>query len=99
MGAVVLRRRAHLLWLRPLQVLASCRTREACGGRFGCSSGDVLSCIMHVVSRGCVRRREDNPHVLEFLPEDPATPQKGHAHFSFSEDGKDAAEDHIRCDL
>uniref|UniRef100_A0A7N6FI23 Cullin 7 n=1 Tax=Anabas testudineus TaxID=64144 RepID=A0A7N6FI23_ANATE len=53
-------------------------------GRFSCSTSDVLSCIMHVISKGCIRRNEDNPHIVEFLPEDPSTPQKGQAQFSFS---------------
>uniref|UniRef100_A0A3Q2ZWC0 Cullin 7 n=1 Tax=Kryptolebias marmoratus TaxID=37003 RepID=A0A3Q2ZWC0_KRYMA len=54
------------------------------GSRFSCSTGDVLSCIMHVISKGCVRRNEENPHIVEFVPEDPSTPQKGQAQFSFS---------------
>ncbi|XP_077960477.1 cullin-9 isoform X1 [Gasterosteus aculeatus] len=70
------------------KVLDSCQRREASrpvgAGRFGCSTGDVLSCIMHVIGRGCVRRSEDNPHIVEFLPTDPSTPQKGQAQFSFS---------------
>uniref|UniRef100_A0A3Q2ZIG9 Cullin 7 n=1 Tax=Kryptolebias marmoratus TaxID=37003 RepID=A0A3Q2ZIG9_KRYMA len=48
-------------------------------------TGDVLSCIMHVISKGCVRRNEENPHIVEFVPEDPSTPQKGQAQFSFSQ--------------
>ncbi|XP_047190667.1 cullin-9 isoform X3 [Scophthalmus maximus] len=78
------------------KVLDSCQKREASGsaaaGRFGCSTSDVLSCIMHVISKGCVRRNEENPHIVEFLPEDPSTPQKGQAQFSFSrtETGTDA---------
>uniref|UniRef100_A0A4W5PAQ4 Cullin 9 n=1 Tax=Hucho hucho TaxID=62062 RepID=A0A4W5PAQ4_9TELE len=49
-----------------------------------CSTTDVLSCVMHVISKGYIRRNEDSPHIVEFLPEDPSTPQKGQAHFSFS---------------
>ncbi|XP_072246533.1 cullin-9 isoform X1 [Leuresthes tenuis] len=70
------------------RVLDSCQKQEASrspgAGRFSCSTGDVLSCIMHVISKGCVRRNEDNPHIVEFVPEDPTTPQKGQAQFSFS---------------
>ncbi|MEQ2303720.1 hypothetical protein AMECASPLE_019798 [Ameca splendens] len=70
------------------KVMDSCQKQEAsrspCAGRFGCSTGDVLSCIMHVINKGCVRRNDDNPHIVEFVPEDPSTPQKGHAQFSFS---------------
>uniref|UniRef100_A0AAR2KR47 Cullin-9 n=1 Tax=Pygocentrus nattereri TaxID=42514 RepID=A0AAR2KR47_PYGNA len=49
--------------------------------RFSCSTTDVLSCIMHVINKGYIRRNEDNPHIVEFLVEDPSTPQKGQAHF------------------
>uniref|UniRef100_A0A3Q2CP21 Cullin family profile domain-containing protein n=1 Tax=Cyprinodon variegatus TaxID=28743 RepID=A0A3Q2CP21_CYPVA len=61
----------------PPQVLDSCQKQEASrpagAGRFACSTGDVLSCIMHVINKGCVRRNEDNPHIVEFVPEDPST--------------------------
>uniref|UniRef100_A0A3Q2ZIQ3 Cullin 7 n=1 Tax=Kryptolebias marmoratus TaxID=37003 RepID=A0A3Q2ZIQ3_KRYMA len=70
------------------QVMDSCQKQEVSrssgGSRFSCSTGDVLSCIMHVISKGCVRRNEENPHIVEFVPEDPSTPQKGQAQFSFS---------------
>lgn len=52
--------------------------------RFSCTTTDVLGCVMHVISKGYVRRNEDSPHIVEFVPEDPSTPQKGQAHFSFS---------------
>ncbi|XP_020565045.1 cullin-9 isoform X3 [Oryzias latipes] len=79
------------------KVLDSCQKQESSGSsgtaRFSCSTGDVLSCIMHVINKGCVRRSEENPHIVEFVPEDPSTPQKGHAQFSFShtDTGKEAA--------
>ncbi|XP_067367208.1 cullin-9 isoform X3 [Channa argus] len=70
------------------KVLDSCQKQEASRspgtGRFSCSTSDVLSCIMHVISKGCIRRNDENPHIVEFLPEDPSTPQKGQAQFSFS---------------
>ncbi|XP_019715818.1 cullin-9 isoform X2 [Hippocampus comes] len=74
------------------KVLHSCHKREAGRspastpgpGGFSCSTGDVLSCIMHVMSKGCVRRNPEHPHMVEFLPDDPATPQKGHAHLSLA---------------
>ncbi|XP_023183425.1 cullin-9 isoform X2 [Xiphophorus maculatus] len=81
------------------KVMDSCQKQEAArspgGGRFGCSTGDVLSCIMHVMNKGCVRRNDDNPHIVEFVPEDPATPQKGHAQISFGHAGsrKDSTAD------
>uniref|UniRef100_A0A3Q4GTS2 Cullin 9 n=1 Tax=Neolamprologus brichardi TaxID=32507 RepID=A0A3Q4GTS2_NEOBR len=81
------------------KVLDSCQKQEASrspgSGRFSCSTSDVLSCIMHVISKGCIRRNDENPHIVEFVPEDPSTPQKGQAQFSFSraDVGKDAASD------
>lgn len=91
------------------QVLDSCQKQEASrppgAGRFSCSTSDVLSCIMHVISKGCIRRNEENLHIVEFLPEDPSTPQKGQAQFSFSQAdvSRDAAAAEsradIRCDL
>uniref|UniRef100_A0A665X1P1 Cullin 7 n=1 Tax=Echeneis naucrates TaxID=173247 RepID=A0A665X1P1_ECHNA len=90
------------------KVLDSCQKQEASrppgAGRFSCSTSDVLSCIMHVINKGCIRRNEENLHIVEFLPEDPSTPQKGQAQFSFSrsEITKDATADSradIRCDL
>uniref|UniRef100_A0A3Q2VGN4 Cullin 9 n=1 Tax=Haplochromis burtoni TaxID=8153 RepID=A0A3Q2VGN4_HAPBU len=89
------------------KVLDSCQKQEASrspgSGRFSCSTSDVLSCIMHVISKGCIRRNDENPHIVEFVPEDPSTPQKGQAQFSFSraDIGKDATSDSradIRCD-
>uniref|UniRef100_A0A667ZB77 Cullin 7 n=1 Tax=Myripristis murdjan TaxID=586833 RepID=A0A667ZB77_9TELE len=83
------------------KVLDSCQKQEASRSpgsvRFSCSTGDVLSCIMHVISKGYVRRNDENPHIVEFLPEDPSTPQKGQAQFCFSrtelrkDDGSDLA--------
>nr|XP_046214794.1 cullin-9-like isoform X2 [Oncorhynchus gorbuscha] len=70
------------------RVLETCQKREVTHSpgsvRFSCSTTDVLSCVMHVISKGYIRRNEDSPHIVEFLPEDPSTPQKGQAHFSFS---------------
>lgn len=68
-----------------MQVLDTCQKQEAarCSStvRFSCSTTDVLSCIMHIINKGYIRRNEDNPHIVEFLVEDPSTPQKSQAHF------------------
>uniref|UniRef100_A0A673KXK3 Cullin 7 n=1 Tax=Sinocyclocheilus rhinocerous TaxID=307959 RepID=A0A673KXK3_9TELE len=64
----------------------SSRTRASV--RFSCSTTDVLSCIMHVINKGYLRRNEESPHIVEFLMEDPSTPQKGQAQFSFKMDVK-----------
>ncbi|XP_067884263.1 cullin-9 isoform X2 [Heterodontus francisci] len=50
---------------------------------FNCSNMDVLSCIMHLINKGYIRRNEDNPHILEYVLEDPTTPRKGQAHTLF----------------
>uniref|UniRef100_W5L7X9 Cullin 9 n=1 Tax=Astyanax mexicanus TaxID=7994 RepID=W5L7X9_ASTMX len=72
------------------KVLDMCQKQEAGRSastiRFSCSTTDVLSCIMHVINKGYIRRSEENPHIVEFLVEDPSTPQKGQAHFFSKED-------------
>uniref|UniRef100_A0A671LD37 Cullin-9-like n=1 Tax=Sinocyclocheilus anshuiensis TaxID=1608454 RepID=A0A671LD37_9TELE len=62
----------------------SSRTRPSV--RFSCSTTDVLSCIMHVINKGYLRRNEESPHIVEFLMEAPSTPRKGQAQFSFKMD-------------
>ncbi|XP_052006826.1 cullin-9-like isoform X3 [Xyrauchen texanus] len=73
------------------KVLDRCQNQEATrpqgSVRFSCSTTDVLSCIMHVINRGYLRRNEESPHIVEFLMEDPTTPRKGQAQFSFKIDG------------
>eukprot|EP00079_Xenopus_tropicalis_P031814 XP_017945585.1 PREDICTED: cullin-9 isoform X1 [Xenopus tropicalis] len=74
------------------RVIEACQKMES--GRslkflsFGCSHTDVLSCIMHLISQGYVRRSDDRPHILEYLSKDPATPHKGKAHISFQSPGR-----------
>ncbi|XP_067278691.1 cullin-9 isoform X2 [Pseudorasbora parva] len=74
------------------KVLDRCQKQEANQTRtlvrFSCSTTDVLSCIMHVINKGYLRRNEESPHIVEFLMEDPSTPRKGQAQFSFKIDGK-----------
>lgn len=43
---------------------------------------------MHVINKGYLRRNDESPHIVEFLMEDPSTPRKGQAQFSFKMDGK-----------
>ncbi|XP_066553257.1 cullin-9 isoform X3 [Amia ocellicauda] len=70
------------------RVIDTCQQQESSKSprlvRFSCSNTDVLSCVMHLINKGYIRRNEDSPHILEFVPEDPTTPQKGQAHISFS---------------
>ncbi|XP_078503375.1 cullin-9-like [Lissotriton helveticus] len=58
-----------------LKVIDSC---QKCDQRFSlkflnfcCSHTDVLSCVIHLLNEGYVRRNEDRPHVLEYVSEDP----------------------------
>ncbi|KAM8947624.1 cullin-9 [Pelodytes ibericus] len=55
---------------------------------FGCSNTDVLSCIMHLISQGYVRRSEDSPHILDYLSNIPSTPHKGRANIGFHSSSK-----------
>ncbi|XP_030626290.1 cullin-9 isoform X1 [Chanos chanos] len=86
------------------RVLDTCQKQEATRSpgsvRFSCSTTDVLSCVMHVINKGYIRRNEDSPHIVEFLPEDPSTPQKGQAQFSFSKmDLKKASSSSGKADI
>uniref|UniRef100_A0A7N4PCD2 Cullin 9 n=1 Tax=Sarcophilus harrisii TaxID=9305 RepID=A0A7N4PCD2_SARHA len=53
------------------------------GGEAGCSSADVLSCILHLLGQGYVRRQEDRPQVLAYAAPEPADPQRGQANVPF----------------
>ncbi|XP_030051562.1 cullin-9 [Microcaecilia unicolor] len=50
---------------------------------FCCSHTDVLSCIMHLINQGYVRRHEDSPHILQYNSKEPMTPHKGQAQIFF----------------
>ncbi|NXA39344.1 CUL7 protein, partial [Eudromia elegans] len=52
------------------RVLDACR-KGGCGPglqlpRFCCHSVDVLSCVLHLLHQGCLRRQQGRPQVLEF---------------------------------
>ncbi|KAM6956528.1 cullin-9 [Aplochiton taeniatus] len=87
------------------KVLDSCQKQEAGRSpgslRFNCCTTDVLSCVMHVISKGYILRNEDSPHIVEYLAEDPSTPQKGQASFSFgkTELRKEAASGGNKADI
>uniref|UniRef100_F6QEE9 Cullin 9 n=1 Tax=Ornithorhynchus anatinus TaxID=9258 RepID=F6QEE9_ORNAN len=40
----------------------------------GCGSADVLSCILHLLAEGYVRRREEQPQILAYAAPEPAGP-------------------------
>uniref|UniRef100_UPI00398EEEB8 cullin-9 isoform X1 n=1 Tax=Pristiophorus japonicus TaxID=55135 RepID=UPI00398EEEB8 len=69
------------------KVIDKCQNQESSLAHkflhFNCSNMDVLSCIMHLINKGYIRRNEDNPHILEYVLEDPTTPRKGQAHIIF----------------
>ncbi|XP_068922052.1 cullin-7 [Petaurus breviceps papuanus] len=43
-------------------------------GEHGCSGADVLSCILHLLGQGYVRRQEDQPQVLTYAAPEPEGP-------------------------
>uniref|UniRef100_A0A4W3JYL2 Cullin 7 n=1 Tax=Callorhinchus milii TaxID=7868 RepID=A0A4W3JYL2_CALMI len=73
------------------KVIDRCQSQETSAAQrflqFSCSNMDVLCCIMHLINEGYVRRNEDNPHILEYVLEDPITPRKGQAHIMFRKPG------------
>uniref|UniRef100_A0A670Y1G6 Cullin 7 n=1 Tax=Pseudonaja textilis TaxID=8673 RepID=A0A670Y1G6_PSETE len=69
------------------KVIDVCQKRESGSTQkflnFCCSSTDVLSCILHLLSQGYIQRQEDNPHILEYISADPTTPHRGQAQLIF----------------
>ncbi|XP_029448677.1 cullin-9-like [Rhinatrema bivittatum] len=69
------------------QVVDACQKWESGSAlkflSFCCSHTDVLSCIMHLINQGYVRRHEDSPHILEYISKEPTTPHKGQAQIFF----------------
>ncbi|XP_074093096.1 cullin-7 isoform X2 [Macrotis lagotis] len=43
-------------------------------GAGGCSGADVLSCVLHLLGQGYVRRQEDRPQVLAYAAPEPEGP-------------------------
>ncbi|XP_039572795.1 cullin-9-like [Passer montanus] len=50
---------------------------------FCCHSVDVLSCILHLLNQGYLRRQEGRPHVLEYISAESTTPLGGQAQMTF----------------
>ncbi|XP_059576337.1 cullin-9 isoform X3 [Alligator mississippiensis] len=50
---------------------------------FCCSSTDVLSCILHLLNQGYIRRLEDSPQLVEYISTEPTTPHRGQAQVLF----------------
>ncbi|XP_038032457.2 cullin-9 isoform X4 [Anas platyrhynchos] len=60
------------------RVLAACQKGELGPGlqfpSFCCHSVDVLSCVLHLLNQGYLRRQEERPHVLEYVPDESPEP-------------------------
>ncbi|KAM9273169.1 cullin-9 isoform 5-T5 [Cariama cristata] len=50
---------------------------------FCCHSVDVLSCVLHLLNQGYLRRQEQRPHVLEYVSAEPTTSLGGQAQMVF----------------
>lgn len=50
---------------------------------FFCRSTDVLSCVLHLLTQGYVRRQGDSPQLLEYVSTEPTTPLRGQAQIVF----------------
>ncbi|KAM8809295.1 cullin-9-like [Eudromia elegans] len=69
------------------RVLDACR-KGSCGPgpqllRFCCHSVDVLSCILHLLHQGCLRRQQGQPQVLEYASAEARAPLGGQAQAVF----------------
>ncbi|XP_057876139.1 cullin-9-like isoform X2 [Melospiza georgiana] len=85
------------------RVIDACQKGELGPGvqflSFCCHSVDVLSCVLHLLNQGYLRRREGRPHVLEYISAESTTPLGGQAQMTFQcrpaqesleEDGRDS---------
>ncbi|XP_063247771.1 cullin-9-like isoform X2 [Prinia subflava] len=69
------------------RVIDACQKGELGPGvqflSFCCHSVDVLSCILHLLHQGYVRRQEGRPQVLEYVCAEPTAPLGGQAQMTF----------------
>ncbi|XP_051469586.1 cullin-9-like isoform X2 [Apus apus] len=60
------------------RVIDACQKGESGPGlqflSFCCHSVDVLSCVLHLLKQGYLRRQEERPHVLEYISAEPTEP-------------------------
>ncbi|XP_059688917.1 cullin-9-like [Gavia stellata] len=65
------------------RVIDACQKGELGPGlqfpSFCCHSVDVLSCVLHLLNQGYLRRQEERPHVLEYISAEPTTPPTSQA--------------------
>ncbi|XP_048791420.1 cullin-9-like [Lagopus muta] len=50
---------------------------------FCCHSVDVLSCVLHLLNQGYLRRQDERPHVLEYVSAERTSPLGGQAQMVF----------------
>ncbi|XP_040409899.1 cullin-9-like isoform X4 [Cygnus olor] len=65
------------------RVIDACQKGELGPGlqflSFCCHSVDVLSCVLHLLNQGYLRRQEGRPHVLEYVPAESPPPPTSQA--------------------
>ncbi|XP_074673588.1 cullin-9 isoform X4 [Strix aluco] len=85
------------------RVIDACQKGELGPGlqflSFCCHSVDVLSCVLHLLNQGYLRRQEERPHVLEYISAEPTTPPGGQAQMVFWNRSPEASpdEDSVDC--
>ncbi|XP_019328382.1 PREDICTED: cullin-9, partial [Aptenodytes forsteri] len=79
------------------RVIDACQKGELGPGlqflSFCCHSVDVLSCVLHLLNQGYLRRQEERPHVLEYISAEPTTPLGGQAQMVFQSRPPEASQD------
>ncbi|XP_074434836.1 cullin-9-like isoform X2 [Larus michahellis] len=84
------------------RVIDACQKGELGPGlqflSFCCHSVDVLSCILHLLNQGYLRRQEERPHVLEYISAEPTTPLGGQAQMVFQSRPPEASPDEDSTD-
>ncbi|XP_074944628.1 cullin-9-like isoform X1 [Phalacrocorax aristotelis] len=84
------------------RVIDACQKGELGPGlqflSFCCHSVDVLSCVLHLLNQGYVRRQDERPHVLEYISAEPTTPLGGQAQMVFQSRPPEASLDEDSTD-
>uniref|UniRef100_A0A663MUJ5 Cullin 9 n=1 Tax=Athene cunicularia TaxID=194338 RepID=A0A663MUJ5_ATHCN len=79
------------------RVIDACQKGELGPGlqflSFCCHNVDVLSCVLHLLNQGYLRRQEERPHVLEYISAEPTTPPGGQAQMVFQNRSPEASPD------
>jgi len=85
-----------------LQVIDACEKGELGLGQqflsFCCHSVDVLSCVLHLLNQGYLRRQDERPHVLEYVSAERTSPLGGQAQMVFQRGLPDSSLDENSTD-